>query len=206
MSTKTNKKIILPLILLVIAFWGSTNGEFLSIKSVFAQYGGGGGGVIYSPPTPPPGGFSIVINDDVLETDSRIVTLTLNGGPDAKRMAISNFSDFRGASQESYLATKTWTLTENEGEKTVYVKFYTRQGRSSSAVSDTITFIIAPPSPLTPEAQKIDTNKDDKVDIFDFNTLMVNWASTVGGNIADFNGDGAVDILDFNSLMIYWTT
>lgn len=62
-----------------------------------------------------------------------------------------------------------------------------------------------PPSPLSPEVQKIDTNKDDKIDFSDFNALMANWGTTTPGNIADFNDDGVVDIFDFNLLMIHWT-
>lgn len=58
---------------------------------------------------------------------------------------------------------------------------------------------------LSAEAQKVDANKDNKIDILDFNILMVNWGSTSANNTADFNGDGKVDIFDFNLLMINWT-
>ena len=92
----------------------------------------------YNPPAPPAEGFSILINNDVEITDSQTVTLNLQAGSDTKRMAISNFSDFQGAGQETYASTKTWTLTEGQGEKTVYAKFYTRWGRTSEIVSDTI--------------------------------------------------------------------
>ena len=50
-----------------------------------------------------------------------------------------------------------------------------------------------------------DANLDGKVDIFDFNALMINWGAILAGNIADFNDDNLVDIFDFNSLMINWT-
>lgn len=59
-------------------------------------------------------------------------------------------------------------------------------------------------SPLSPEAQRADANKDNRIDLLDFNILMANWGA-VGPNIADFNGDGIVDLFDFNLLMIYWT-
>jgi hypothetical protein len=49
-----------------------------------------------------------------------------------------------------------------------------------------------------------DANHDGRVDILDFNLLMVNWGSLVPNNIADFNRDGRVDILDFNLLMVNW--
>ena len=64
---------------------------------------------------------------------------------------------------------------------------------------------IAQTSTLSAAAPKIDANKDNKIDVLDFNTLMVNWGST-GANVADFNSDGKVDIFDFNSLMVVWTT
>ncbi|MFT5436630.1 MAG: hypothetical protein ACI840_001278 [Ulvibacter sp.] len=51
---------------------------------------------------------------------------------------------------------------------------------------------------------KADTNNDGKVDIIDFNTLMVNWGLSTEDNIADFDGSGLVDMLDFNTLMVNW--
>jgi len=58
---------------------------------------------------------------------------------------------------------------------------------------------------LSAAAQKVDANKDGKIDVLDFNTLMVNWGKTTANNVADFNGDGKVDVFDFNLLMINWT-
>ena len=49
------------------------------------------------------------------------------------------------------------------------------------------------------------TNGDSRVDIIDFNTLLVQWGLTGPGHTADFNSDGVVDILDFNILLINWT-
>lgn len=177
-----------------------------SVSATTPEMGGGGlPPAAYNPPTPPAEGFSIIINNGALETDSREVALTLNGGSDAARMAISNFSDFRYAVQEPYQTTKIWTLTEGEGTKTVYVKFYTSWGQSSEVVSDTVSFV-APltPPPLGPEAKKVDANNDGSINILDFNILIINWGSTAPGNVADFNDDGIVDIFDFNLLMIHW--
>ena len=60
-------------------------------------------------------------------------------------------------------------------------------------------------SPLSAAAQKVDANKDSKIDVLDFNTLMVNWGNATANNTADFNSDGRVDVFDFNLLMINWT-
>lgn len=58
---------------------------------------------------------------------------------------------------------------------------------------------------LSAAARKVDANKDNKIDVLDFNTLMVNWGSASANNAADFNADGKVDVFDFNLLMVNWT-
>ena len=52
-----------------------------------------------------------------------------------------------------------------------------------------------------------DTNNDGKVNVLDFNDVIVHWGQTVTGGAADgdFNGDGKVDVLDFNILIVNWT-
>jgi len=113
----------------------------------------GGGGLpsgAYSVPAPP---FSISINDGATLTNSQIVTLKLNAGIDTKRIAISNFPDFRNAIQEDYQPRKTWDLcqqqedlckeleTKDKGaELRVFVKFYTQYGQPSEVFSDAIIF------------------------------------------------------------------
>lgn len=62
-----------------------------------------------------------------------------------------------------------------------------------------------PTLPLSAAVQKVDANKDNKIDVLDFNILMVNWGSTSANNAVDFNSDGKVDVFDFNLLMINWT-
>lgn len=181
------------------------NSPNFALNSVVFGYGGSGGGG-FSSPTPPAGGFSIVINNGAAETDSRFVTLVLSGGSDAIKMVISNFSDFKDAQSDTYQTTYAWVLSEGEGQKSVYAKFYNSWDQSSNVVSDSINLISSSAqTPLTPEAQRADANKDNKIDIFDFDILMVNWGKAVSGSIADFSGDGIVDLFDFNLLMIYWT-
>ena len=50
-----------------------------------------------------------------------------------------------------------------------------------------------------------DANGDNRIDIEDFNILLMNWGSTIRGNQGDLNYDGVVDILDFNELMKSWS-
>lgn len=63
------------------------------------------------------------------------------------------------------------------------------------------------PSPTGTSAlvSRIDSNRDGRIDILDFNTLMVNWGRSGAGNIADFDLNGVVDIFDFNLMMVHWT-
>jgi hypothetical protein len=64
---------------------------------------------------------------------------------------------------------------------------------------------------------RADINDSNVIDIFDYNSIMVNWnkATTTDKtiakvnrcktvNVADVNCDGKVDLLDFNIIMIYW--
>ncbi|MFA5080525.1 MAG: chitobiase/beta-hexosaminidase C-terminal domain-containing protein [Candidatus Paceibacterota bacterium] len=105
--------------------------------------GGGGGGGSSSGSTPlttPTGGFSVKINNDEARTLTRTVTLTLNGGVDAKNMSIVNGENFANASQETYSTSKQWTLTEGEEMKKVCARFYNQSGYYTSAVCDEIAF------------------------------------------------------------------
>jgi len=122
----------------------------------------GGGGMPaawFNPPAPPAGGFAILINNGDEYTNNPIVTLTLKGGSNTERMAISNFSDFRDAGQEAYTTSKTWDLCKGQtscpgGEYIVYAKFYTSWGTASEVISDKIIYKKKPITELTIEQIK----------------------------------------------------
>jgi len=111
-----------------------------------ASSGGGGGlpSAAYNPPAPPTEGFSVLINNGVLETNSRNVILTLRGGPNTTKMAISNNPDFStGTGQIPYQSSYSWDICQREqecleGTYIVYVQFYTQYGVSSGIISDSI--------------------------------------------------------------------
>jgi len=102
--------------------------------------------------------------------------------------------------------TITFTITSGQ---TVYGIFGSAARAASSGGGTTrgggVITLSTPTSPLSAAAQKVDANKDNKIDVLDFNILMVNWGSASVGNVADFNADGKVDVFDFNLLMINWT-
>lgn len=80
---------------------------------------------------------SIVINKGVNTAKTREVTLALKAG-NASLMTISNDNLFL-VPLENYSTTKSWTLTEGDGIKTIYVKFISPDGLNSTIISANIT-------------------------------------------------------------------
>ena len=60
-------------------------------------------------------------------------------------------------------------------------------------------------SPTVAPVLSGDLNHDGKVDILDFNQLLVQWGMRGSNLAADLNHDGKVDILDFNQLLVTWS-
>jgi hypothetical protein len=80
--------------------------------------------------TPLPSVFQVVVNDGVLFTNKRTVTLTIQG-PGVTHMQISNDSVFQGALWEPYQSTRSWmidTYSSVSAASYVYVRFRDAQG------------------------------------------------------------------------------
>jgi hypothetical protein len=112
-------------------------------------------------PEAPSSGFGLTINADAPTTNSPLVTLSFQAGPDTTTMALSRTPDFAGAIIEPYQSTKTWNLNPSNlacadnpactsGEYTVYARFYTQWGIVSPTVTDTISLTDTTVSPFTP--------------------------------------------------------
>lgn len=78
-----------------------------------------------------PTNVTAFINGEEAETDNREVILTLSA-VNATQMAISNSSDFNNSSFDAYNSTTTWTLSEGNGTKRVYVKFRSSDGGTNT--------------------------------------------------------------------------
>ncbi|MFA6552196.1 MAG: dockerin type I domain-containing protein [Candidatus Paceibacterota bacterium] len=78
--------------------------------------------------------------------------------------------------------------------------YYPQIQQATSTTTSTATTTVS-----SINKSKGDANSDNKIDVLDFNLLMVNWGNANSGNSADFNSDGKVDLLDFNAMMIWWT-
>lgn len=140
-----NKKIIALFALLIAATTGT------SVSA--AGYGGGatsfvgaGGGGSSCPSSliPPADGFRISIATENSFVYTRNVQLSIVAG-NAPRMALSNSPTFDGASIEVTAVSKAWTLTEGEGSKTVYIRFYDNCGVSTPSFSTIVQFTATRP-------------------------------------------------------------
>ena len=139
----------------------SASDDFTLVWSVASSGGGGGGSVSGGTPAKYHGAFSISINSNNAYTNNQIVTLSLNGGTAAYKMAISNSPDFINTLQENYQKTKTWILDSGDGQKTVYVKFYTQGGLESEAISDSITLdTVSPEIKITSIKNNYSSNEE----------------------------------------------
>lgn len=88
--------------------------------------------------------FEIIINDGLETTSTRVVTLTMVVPTSTSLMKIANDSLFTESTWESYSSSKSWVLTEDTGEKTVYAMFRDEDGNTSlGLVTDDIIYEIA---------------------------------------------------------------
>ena len=98
-----------------------------------------------------PEGLTLAINDGALYTTSVTVKLTVGltdeaiSGYQMKIWGIDGVAEEAAASWETYAATKSVTLTEGDGLKTVFIKVRDDVGNETGAVSDTITLNTAVP-------------------------------------------------------------
>lgn len=133
----------------------TTFASFVAVTGSGGSTGGGGGGTASNPFTTT-SGLSIIINGGDQRTLARTVTLTLNGGSNAKKMAITNGDSFVGSFQEDYASTKEWTLSEGEAMKNVCVKFYDVNGYYSNVICDSIAYGA---NVVIPASQQISTSR-----------------------------------------------
>jgi len=130
--------------------WTLTSGD--GTKTVYYQIKDNAGliSITYSDTiildTTLPSGF-IAINDGATYTTTTTVTLTLSATDVTSGIAEMRFSNDNTTYTEwqTYTTSKSWTLQEGDGTKTVYVQFKDQAGLISTN-SDTIVLDTAPPS------------------------------------------------------------
>lgn len=100
---------------------------------------------------------SVRINKGEYSTDTRRVTLYLQGPEDTLQMLVSNKGDFSDANWEKFNTNIPWYLDYKAGDKTVYVRFKTKKGVISNIYRDSIKFEV--PKVITVDFK---INNDDK--------------------------------------------
>ena len=143
-------------------------------------------------------GIKVWYNDSLSDSDWNNGEITFSG-----------FNIAKGETQPKLKIKTASNLCPGTYNFTLTLKGIAETGEEYTTTPTTIGGggggIVTQTSTLSATAQKVDANKDNKIDVLDFNSLMVNWGKTETGNVADFNGDGKVDVFDFNLLMINWT-
>ncbi|MFA5009121.1 MAG: DUF5018 domain-containing protein [Candidatus Paceibacterota bacterium] len=145
-----------------LVIWTKHFTSFASFTATTISSGGGGGGggsITSNPPAPPVGGFVLKINNGAISTLSQNVTLTIDGGPEAVKMAIANGTNFASTGQETYATTKQWVLPVGDGLKTICIKFYSSAGYYTNNVCASI-YLGTPPAgtTITTTGQTSETN------------------------------------------------
>lgn len=96
---------------------------------------------IYLKTSPPiVGAMPILINEGRVETNNRLVTLLLNasGASFVELYNENNLTTYTGGTVLPYNPTVQWTLSENNGSKTVYIVFIDEIGNKTAFFSDSI--------------------------------------------------------------------
>jgi hypothetical protein len=171
--------------------------------AVVFGYGGGGGVIIYPQIfSKTITAFSIPgqINEAIIDQNARTIILTMPYGTDLSSLvpviAITGTSvNPDSGTANDFSVVRTYTVTAADG--------------STQNYAVTVNVVPAtPPATHIPDqssaARVTDIIRDGKIDILDFNALMVDWGRNGQNERADVNYDGSVDILDFNLVMVYW--
>lgn len=87
---------------------------------------------------------TISINSGASTTESRNVTLSFSASENPYQMIISEDEDFIDSNWEKYSASKEFALSNNDGEKIIYVKFRDEQYGETTSVSDSIILDLPP--------------------------------------------------------------
>ncbi len=130
---------------------------------------------------------SIEINNGENKTSIQKVNLQLTAddvGVGIKSMIISEYSDFHSSNYEQYSSTKEWTLSNEKGVKTIYVKFRDKAGNESEVYSASIAYDPSgqfnfPGIPGEEQPQSVLINTTNAVDA----TLLTLAVGTIATNL-----------------------
>lgn len=91
---------------------------------------------------------SFIINAEASKTNDRNVTVTPTVNSSVSRIILSESSDFVGAEYQDIANNISFTLSGNDGQKTIYAKFQDQSGYETASISKSIILdTVAPDSP-----------------------------------------------------------
>lgn len=150
--------------------------------------------------TTAPSGLVVKLNEDAEYATSREVTLTISisdegtSGYQMKIWGIDGVDSENSAFWENFANSKTVTLTEGDGLKTVYVKVRDDVWNESSVASDTITLNTAVPvvTVTAPDISKISKVEGKNISSFTFmcDVAIVEWKVMVVGQVSALENTG----------------
>jgi len=85
------------------------------------------------------GEYSIKINDGSGMTNKTAITLHLTAPKDAVDMIIASDNNFGFGSKQKITATAAWSINDEQGAQSVYVKFYDKSGMPLKIVAATVS-------------------------------------------------------------------
>ena len=101
----------------------------------------------------PPSGLKLAINNKAERTNSTMVSLAIECADDASgvsMMALSN-DGVNYQPWETYCTTKSWELSEGNGQKTVFLKIRDKAGNEATPIKASIEFKADTSNPLIGE-------------------------------------------------------
>jgi YD repeat-containing protein len=135
---------------------------------------------------------SIDINSGALYTVSTSVTLNLSAGDSGSGIGKMSFStdNVTWTTAQTYNATKSWTFSSGDGNKTVYVKYYNKAGNVSAVYSKSIQLDTTKPAGTI--------NINDGATYTSSPTVTLNLSATDAGS--------GIDKMSFSEDNANWTT
>ncbi len=131
-----------------LVIWTKHFTDYIAYTQTYVGGGGGGGGgggstpiVVVAPvlTIPTVGRNPVVINGGALITKERAVSVSFNVA-NATEMVVSEKSSFIDTTWEKYAITKSFTLSSNNGRKTIYAMFRSSNGGMTNTYLSSITY------------------------------------------------------------------
>ncbi|MCX6722292.1 MAG: hypothetical protein NTY04_03855 [Candidatus Staskawiczbacteria bacterium] len=159
--------------------------------------GGNGMLVSLSSSSVPAGKITILVNDGSPKTNNAAVKVTLNGGSGAAQVELSESSVFLEGIPEVYEPVKSFILSSGNGKKTIYARFFYKDGTISSAISSSIILNTQSPEININQLQDSYNSNEDIIisgTVSEPSEITFYWDNQYGLTNSDSNGRWTVNL------------